>query len=735
MPLQPVWIADDQPDCHVAFRGEFTLGAPAEVEVASLGSAWFDLELDGDWLDEGPWRFHPRRPEHALARRRLAAGDHWLTLHAHHQGVHTRLMRLMPAFIACAVRAGGSELAVRWRARRIEGYRRSVARVNPQLGWIEWCDTRADPAGWRDAGFDASAWETPRTVDAGLPASVPLAAGSLRRDGVAPRLAGEGLLAERFGYELDDPAARFALRDLSPSLPPQGLWRRYDLGRIRLGRPRLTIDAPAGAVVELALSENLTDGRVAPWITLSAGRSCALDHWVARGGPQVFSTADPRSGRWLEVHVLAPPAAARVLEAGFLERGWFGEPVGALACGDERLDRIWSLGVETLRACAEDAIIDNPTRERGQWTGDVAVSLEVAAAAYADLRLLRRGLEQAALDAREDGLVSGLSPADSLGMTTYAMHWVGACVRYHRFTGDRALLDELLPAARANLAALAKGERDGALQDGLGWGFVDWGYASSEAPDLAVNLHYRCALEDFCAWCDLIGADPGWERIRLVKVRTALEARTRAAGGWASVGFHAAALALRDGLVPEAGRAAACDAILAHLARCFPNDPDAPRLSDPNAAQPRLITPYFLNAALDALARAGRVDQAIAHIRSCWGWMLDLGATTCLEVFDPRWSWCHAWSACPTWQLPRWLLGLERRFDLGDGHFALELRPGSREGASGRVPTVGGALSVRWRRDGSRIVWHVDTPVPITVHPPGESALTIERSGDIILRV
>src|SRR6185503_3812145 len=199
-------------------------------------------------------------------------------------------------------------------------------------------------------------------------------------------------------------------------------------------------------------AEQLTDGRVAPYINLSAGASCNLEHFVARGGVQEFAAPTPKGGRFAEVHVLADPANVRVVGVKYLERTYHDKPLGSFECDDELLNRIWLAGVETYRACSEDAIIDNPTRERGQWTGDAVIGMETASVAFDDLRLARRALVSAAKGARSDGLVSGLTPSTTQ-MSTYACEWVGACIRYHQLSGDRTLLDELFDAAVGNFTA------------------------------------------------------------------------------------------------------------------------------------------------------------------------------------------------------------------------------------------------------------------------------------------
>jgi alpha-L-rhamnosidase len=344
-------------DSHVAFRGRFEVAAPTEVEIHFLGASWFDLWLDGEFVADGPARFSQEFPQYQTLRRELSAGRHLLSAHVHAFGVSTRLIENIAPFWMCRVLAGSAEVGVSWKAAPLKAYTSAVRRINPQLGWIEWVDTR-------QLEFDDSAWAVPTPTDPRIGPLKPLATAEVRHLTHPLPQTAEGELIETFGYETDDPPARFFLRRLERGdLPAQGVWRRYDLGRVRLGRARLTIDAPAGAVVECAYCEALEQGRVTPWITLSAGQSCNMDHFVARGGEQEFVPLSPKGGRFIEVHVLAPPSQVRFVRAAFVERTYHGAPEGSFQSGDPLLDRIWMTGIETYRACSEDAVIDNPTRE------------------------------------------------------------------------------------------------------------------------------------------------------------------------------------------------------------------------------------------------------------------------------------------------------------------------------------------------------------------------------------
>lgn len=732
----PLWCGDPEtlkPDSHVAFRAHFTLTRPETVEVRLLGASWFSAWLGELRVGEGPARFPLSAPEYQTHVYGLGPGEEVLSIHAHHFGVPTRLLENPPPFVWAEVWVRGERVPLRWRCLPLPGYARTGRRLNGQLGWSEWCDTRLQPNNWQRLAFDDSRWQEP--VVQRFPLKTPHALGAATALMVRQpmnRIA-TGTLTESFGYESDNPQARFFLRELTPSAPPQGVWRRYDLGRIRLARPRIVLDLPPGAIVEFAASEALTHGRVAPWVTLSASDSCFLDHFVARGGVQEFCPLQPKGGRYWEVHVLAPPDKVRFIREDALERTYFGTAVGNLATGDATLDRIWQVGVETLRACSEDAIVDTPTRERGQWAGDVvSVGLDIAGVVFDDLRIFRRGLVQCAQSARADGLVSGMVPGKDIYLSTYAAQWVSACWHYFERTGDDDLLDQLFDAAERNLAAFEAQRGPEGVRTNLAWAFVDWGYVPNPGPaDVGMNLHHLQALTDMVRWCRYVGQEAKATRYEALAdaSRRSIQRYFEHEASWERRGFQRTALALRQGFFTGGDERAAVAALKAHLLRCFPNDPSAPRLSDPSAANPRLITPYFAHFAFPPLIERGELPFVLSQYKKCWGWALTIEDGTWLEVFDPRWSHCHQWAGCPTWQLSEALLGLRPCFDQGKNHFRFVAQTGGLKRVQGTVPLAGGR--VRVQREGSR--YTLLATVPLTLHL-GDAVVRVERSWQTTLR-
>ena len=125
-----------------------------------------------------------------------------------------------------------------------------------------------------------------RTVSLGAVRFIGAQIGAVRQITHTLSAFSEDKLLERFGYELDDIPARFFQRDLHPqSLPPQGIWRRYDLDRVRLGRLAVTLDLPPGAMVEMAYAER-------SWMDIPADRVVSTISSPAGGSGMALTQAD-----------------------------------------------------------------------------------------------------------------------------------------------------------------------------------------------------------------------------------------------------------------------------------------------------------------------------------------------------------------------------------------------------------------------------------------------------------
>ena len=726
--MKKMWLrgAEDSPDLYAAFRGSFCSDTERELPFAVSGCSWYRVFVNGTELTEGPDRYDDAHPVYKEVSCRVRQGENIIFAVVHSVGIPTRILKNTAPFFACE----SPGLSIEWSCTRLDAYARKVRRINPELGWMECRTIKELPpdAAWERPDFlekdpyGAFCRDSAKAVSQVELAAVPI---------------GRGFLMQRFGYEYDDIPAAFYLRSLEPPdrTDRQGVWFRFDLRKICLFRFEAEITAPAGTVFEIGYAEALTDGRVAPYITLSAGPSCNLDRYILKEGRQTFGNLTPRGGRYAEIHILGDPEAVTLHSCRFWQRTYFPLITGSFSCGDKQLDKIWKTGAVTLQSCAEDAITDNPTRERGEWTGDaVSAPMDLIAAAFGDFSLIRRALKHSADCAGPDGCVAGLSPGGGLCVSSYALQWVSACKRYFTYTGDDAFYREAYPAALKNMAYFREHYTSGiGLDREIHWLFIDWGYVTNDGPgDLAALLLLCGALDAMSEWSRWM-SDPEREKDFTVWREDAAGVIRRYLSelqyDFGRIGLHRTALSYGAGLIPPEHRQAALQSIKEHYLNCFPNRKDAPRLSSPSENCPQLITPYFSHFVFPLLFESGEGAFVIEQHKKCWGWMLTQEDGTWLEVFDPRWSHCHEWSGCPTWQLSVYVLGLRRRFDIETNCFAYSAADTGIRDAEGAIPAEGGTVRLRLR-EGKFL--SISSDVDITVIH-GARRIRIPAGGERIL--
>jgi alpha-L-rhamnosidase len=293
------------------------------------------------------------------------------------------------------------------------------------------------------------------------------------------------------------------------SFAEQPAYAVLDLGRVVHGRVVASVAGPAGTIVDIGWDERLWQGaRPLPYPGSLHPEWNQADSWALDGGERALTNIDARSGRYLLIAAWGP---ARLSGLRVYEERYPAEQRGSFSSSDPLLDRIWKVGVDTLRPNMTDAYAD-PWRERGQWWGDAYVDDHVNQGAFGDTDLLRRGLRLMA-----EGTVGG-SPAafsphgGNSYLLDYGMLWIQRARQYLTRTGGAALPDQVYPAIRAFMGYLQQREN---TATGLldipygGWwetALIDWPADTSRyGQSTALNALYYATLRDAADIADALG--------------------------------------------------------------------------------------------------------------------------------------------------------------------------------------------------------------------------------------
>jgi len=323
------------------------------------------------------------------------------------------------------------------------------------------------------------------------------------------------------------------------------------------------------------------------------------------------------------------------------------------------IDRV---ALRTLRGCMQTVFEDGPKRDRRLWSGDLRLQALVDGVSFRKTALVQRSILLLAAGTREsDGVLPACiferplpHPAADV-ILDYAL-LLPAILQdlAARPDADRGLIRELLPLARRQLEiGLSFVGADGLMSPPPGWWtFIDWApgldkqaalhgimvyglrafarvAADFDAADLAADLVAPTASLVECGRALL------WDASRRVVVSGAERQIS-----WASPAWFALA-----GIITAAEAA------------------DALQQAMHQADAIRPGGPYLMHHVVHALWISGRREQALKLIGDFWGGMVERGADTFWEVYDPAkpaWSpygdsrmnsACHAWSCTPSWFL------------------------------------------------------------------------------------
>ncbi len=174
------------------------------------------------------------------------------------------------------------------------------------------------------------------------------------------------------------------------------------------------------------------------------------------------------------------------------------------AASDERLNTLFAAARETFRQNAVDIFMDCPSRERAGWLCDSFLTSRVAYDLSGDADVETNFFENFLLPDKfahiPDGMLPMCYPADhydGVFIPNWALWFVVQLEEYLARTGDRRIVDGLKPKVM-NLFEYFKPfkNEDGLLEKLESWVFVEWSNANKFVQDVnyPTNMLYAAAL-------------------------------------------------------------------------------------------------------------------------------------------------------------------------------------------------------------------------------------------------
>ncbi|RZL28593.1 MAG: alpha-rhamnosidase, partial [Pedobacter sp.] len=372
---------------------------------------------------------------------------------------------------------------------------------------------------------------------------------------------------------------------------------------------------------------------------------------------------------------------------------------GSFKSSDTELNKIYDVAKYTFHLNTREFFIDGIKRDRWVWSGDAYQSYLMNYYSFFDAPTVKRTL---LAQRGKDPVTAHINT-----IMDYSFYWFLGIYDYYKFTGDQKFVQDIYPRMQSLMTYIdGRKNKNGLLEWMPGdWIFIDWADKLSKDGEVSFEqLLYARSLETMALCAKLANDSNGslqydkqakelrakifelyWNQNKNALVHSRIDNKqtdnvTRYANMF-GIFF--------DYFTPEQKLAVKKNVLL-------------------NNNVAKITTPYMRFYELEALCAMGEQSYVLKEMKSYWGGMLNLGATSFWEEYNPDKkgtehlamygrpygkSLCHAWGASPIYLLGKYYLGVE---PTAPGYESYTITPnlGGLEWMEGKVPTANGDISV-----------------------------------------
>jgi hypothetical protein len=372
---------------------------------------------------------------------------------------------------------------------------------------------------------------------------------------------------------------------------------------------------------------------------------------------------------------------------------------GSFRCSDEEINRIYDVAKYTLHLNTREFFIDGIKRDRWVWSGDAYQSYLMNYYLFFDSPTVERTM--AALRGKDP--VTGHINT----IMDYTFYWFLGIYDYYLYTGDKTFINKFYPRMQSMMDyVLGRRNKDGLLQGLPGdWIFIDWADGLSKKGEVSFEqMLFARSLETMALCADLVNDPEG----KTNYTKLADDVKQKLFSLYWNPAKHALVHSRVDGKQSDNVTR------YANMFGIFFNyftDQQKQEVKQHvllNDSVQKITTPYMRFYELEALCAMGEQDYVLKQMKDYWGGMLNLGATTFWEEYNPSKkgaehyamygrefgkSLCHAWGASPIYLLGKYYLGVKPTAP-GYSTYVIEPKLGGLKWMQGTVPTPAGNIEL-----------------------------------------
>jgi alpha-L-rhamnosidase len=371
---------------------------------------------------------------------------------------------------------------------------------------------------------------------------------------------------------------------------------------------------------------------------------------------------------------------------------------GSFRCSDEQINKIWDVARYTFQLNTREFFIDGIKRDRWIWSGDAYQSYLMNYYLFFDDKEVTRTL--AALRGK-DPVTSHINT-----IMDYTFYWFLGIYDYYMYTGDENFIKAFYGRMSSLMDYCLSRRNKNGFMEGLSgdWVYIDWAPLEKIGEVSFEQILFCRALETMSLCAGIVNNKNDEAKYK----QLAGEMRGKFAQAFwnndKGAFVHNRVNGTQSNTVTRYTNMFAVFFDYLNAAQKISVKNNV--LLNKNVQS--ITTPYMRFYELEALCALGDQNYVMNEIKNYWGGMLNAGATTFWEKYDPSESGvqhyamygrqfgkslCHAWGASPIYLLGKYFLGVKPTAP-GYTEYVIEPNTGGLEWIEGTVPIPGGDIYV-----------------------------------------
>lgn len=633
---------DDLKNQHMLVRKTFTVREDFDQAYLDItGDDYYKVYLNGNFLGQGPapsYHFDYNYNRYDITKF-LKLGENIIAVHVYYQGLINRVWNsgdyrqgmIAELFV-------GHQLVVKsdqsWKYQVCEAYQ-SDKTIGYDTQYLENIDARKWDSHWRELGYNDSSWHNIQA--------------NSNHD---------------YQFKIQQTPSVTVYNMKPKAIREMGTGHYLiDFGQEITGQFTMKAHGNLGDKVEIRCGEELESDN--NQVKYDMRCNCLYqEFWTLSGLNDCLEHYDYKAFRYVEI--IAPPKTVDPESFSAIVRHYpFNENQVAFTSSHQLLNNIWDICKDSVKYGTQEAYLDCPTREKGQYLGDITITGHSHLLLTGDLNLYKKALQDFANSSFISPSLMAVAPGSFMQeIADYSFQWPMQLLLYYHHSGDLKFIEEMYPVVEGLVEYFRAYQGANGLLENVTekWNLVDWPANLRDDYDFpleipikpgyhnVINAFYYgmlLAVQEIQSLLD-IETDLNLERIQESFRETFYCHETKLfvdSENSHHSSLHANVLPLFYGLAPQEAVSEIVELIRQKGFNCG------------------VYMAYFV---LKALAKVGEhqliFDLLVNESEQSWANMIKEGATTCFEAWgkDQKWntSLCHPWASAPISVLIEGILGI-----------------------------------------------------------------------------